>query len=181
MPNPIGVTFAPTTDQAANAKKNWSAAGGAPEAVQVLSLHVPQFAGTRALSPDALLQAPSGGHPVQSVVESILRNLGHEPNFNPPAPAGSPSVGDEQNGLLSLIRQAIGQASQQRFEPTPSVTPGVLPGEQPQPPQVPPAVTREWEQPPPPPFQPPQAPPVSMGAQRQMDKQAWNTNPGMQF
>lgn len=118
--NPIGVTFSPDQNQAQMGKKNWDTMGGTPEAIQILSLHVPKFAGARALAPDALLQQNSN-NPVNAVVESVLRGLGHSPM--PQSPQGaSPEGGD----LLSLIRGAMGHG-QQRFEPTPNVTPGAEP------------------------------------------------------
>lgn len=135
MPQPIGITFSPTPDQASMGKKNLSVAGGVPEAIQILSLHVPKFAGARPLAPEQLLNAPKSDR-VSSVVESVLRSMGIDaassgspaPSMAPPATGGAPS---ESQGLAQMLSNATGggvhPGATQRYEPTPSVTPGLDP------------------------------------------------------
>jgi hypothetical protein len=138
MANPIGITFAPTPDQASMAKQNLSTSGGVPEAIQILSLHLPKFVGARPLAPEALM-TPKPTDRVSSVVQSVLRSVGIDPSQAPgsggvapsatPA-AGSPIIGtpsavpNESRGLAGLLSSAFENA---RYDPLPNVTPGVDP------------------------------------------------------
>lgn len=177
---PIGITFSPTTDQAAMAKKNWSTQGGSPEAIQILSLHVPKVAGPRALAPDQLLQQQPGQNPVQSVVNSILQGLGRLPAPTQGAAAGAPGAvpgatptgANEPQDLAAMLRQVLGNSGTQRFEPTPSVTPGILPGDR-MPTDMPP-VQREWQAP-----AAPSAPPADVPGTFK-DGSVFRTNGGFQ-
>src|SRR5581483_5213029 len=117
MADPIGITFAPTSDAAGQAKQNWQQSRGAPEAVQILSLHLPKFAGAKAISPDALLQSPGQtGDPVSDVVNSVLRDLGHTPFSQQAAAVGQ---SPESGGLAQLLSSVLNQPQ------TPHITPGV--------------------------------------------------------
>lgn len=130
MPNPIGITFAPTPDQAAMGKKNLAVSGGVPEAIQVLSLHVPKFVGARPLAPEALLKAPTSSR-VSSVVESVLRSMGIDTPTGGGSTGITPGATAEPQGLAQMLQQAVGGAGS-RYEPTPSVTPGLDPLNAPQ-------------------------------------------------
>lgn len=133
---PIGITFAPTPDQAEMGQKNFALQGGSPEAIQILSLHLPKFLGARPLAPNDLLTAKST-NPGSAVVDSILRDMGLLPQqATGQARGGAPS---ETGSLADMLRQATGGG--QRFEPTPNVIPGIGPGEPP--PGTLPSVQRE--------------------------------------
>lgn len=135
MPQPIGITFAPTPDAAEMGKKNMALQGGSPEAIQILSLHLPKFTGARPLAPNDLLTAQPSS-PGSAVVDSILQQMGLAP-----APATSMGAPSESNSLAELLRNATGGVGN-RYAPPPHVSPGVETGA-----QAPTPPLAEWKTP----------------------------------
>src|SRR3954466_11472917 len=82
---PIGVTFIPTEDAAAQGQKRGSLEGSGgsdlAEAFKVISLHLPRFLGSRALASPGLLNGPgaagvSGGfNPHAAVFDALLKAM----------------------------------------------------------------------------------------------------------
>lgn len=108
---PYGVSFAPTSDNALNGPKNGSLAG-VPEAIQVLSFHIPRILGAKPIAPAQLLngQGGQGMDPFAMVTQTLLAALakqqlggGLQPSTASPFPT-SPTI------------------------PGPSFTPGTGPG-----------------------------------------------------
>lgn len=98
IPESIGVTFAPTAENAALGRRR-GASQGVQEAIQILSMRLPQVLGARAPAPRALLEAPgaAGGGGAEAIASAVVRSvlqsvLGGE------APAPSPG-----GGLTSLL------------------------------------------------------------------------------
>jgi hypothetical protein len=74
----LGVSFAPTTDNAAMGPKNGSLAG-VPQAIQVISMQLPRLLGARPVAPGSLLGSQGGGgNPVvqSALLQTILKSLG---------------------------------------------------------------------------------------------------------
>lgn len=115
--NPIGVTFAPTNEAALQGRRNLSVSGGVPQAIQILSLHLPKFLGAKPIAPEALLTAPAGNQ-ASAVVQSVLRELGIAEMPNVPSPASH--LGTESGDLAGMLSQATGGLN--RYEPLPNVS-----------------------------------------------------------
>lgn len=79
MTNDFGVTFAPTADQAELAKRR-QGLEGVPQALQILSLHMPRFLGAQAPVNSALTSPNAGAQGIDpylsAVLASIARTLG---------------------------------------------------------------------------------------------------------
>jgi hypothetical protein len=80
MANDYGVTFAPTEEQAELAKRRGNDA--LPEAIRVLSLHMPKFLGARApVAPSLMGQGGAGADPyLSAVMQSLVKTLAPTPN-----------------------------------------------------------------------------------------------------
>lgn len=77
MPSELGASFAPTNDNALDAKRRGSLEG-LPQAIQILSMRMPRFLGARGIAPEQLLNAPGaqGADPfLPAVIQTMLQTL----------------------------------------------------------------------------------------------------------
>ncbi len=85
---PIGITFMPSADAAANGPRQASIEGGTggsdlASAFKILSLHLPQVLGAKAIAPKRLLTsqgsravaAPDGASPYAAVFQALLQSM----------------------------------------------------------------------------------------------------------
>lgn len=136
MPGPIGITFAPTLDNARNAGRNRQLEGvPLQDAVKLLALRLPRVLGVRSLGPLTAerSQAPTG--PESAVLQTLLR--GERPDSVPggaasPAPTARSSAAPEPSPRFARPDQNEGHALMDRiFQelrselPPPSFIPGV--------------------------------------------------------
>ena len=112
MAGPLGITFLPSADQADQGLRQGGREGDLSQVFRLLSLNLrrPKVFGARAISPDALLNAPGaagltggpggGMNPYAAVFEALLRaggfggDLGGEMGGSgaPPVRAGAPRI-----------------------------------------------------------------------------------------
>lgn len=72
MPPPIGISFLPSDDQAANGPMQGNAEGDLGQALKILSLHLPRVLGSRPIASKRLLTNPGGFNPAAAVIQAIL-------------------------------------------------------------------------------------------------------------
>lgn len=69
----LGISFAPTAQNAQDSQRS-GALDGIPQAIRILSLHMPRILGARALAPDALMNAP-GGNGMDPYLSALFQTL----------------------------------------------------------------------------------------------------------
>src|SRR3990167_3724936 len=87
----LGVTFVPTGRE----QRQKQVGSPLQQAIEVLSLRLPQFAGARSPIPQELMGAPGGGGGMNSVIESILAQIlgrGQNPNLGASVPGAAPNA-----------------------------------------------------------------------------------------
>lgn len=73
MDNGLGISFAPTTEQSEMGDRT-GGLEGIPQAIRVLSLRMPRFAGSKAPAPGALLNA-QGGQGFDPFLSALMQTL----------------------------------------------------------------------------------------------------------
>jgi len=86
MPNPIGVTFIPSADNAAQGPQRGALEGPGgsdlAQAFKILCLHLPRVLGAQSLAPRRLLTSPGsaalppGFNPQAAVIQALLQAMG---------------------------------------------------------------------------------------------------------
>lgn len=101
--SPIGVTFMPTADAAANGPRQAGIEGAGTsdlaQAFKILSLHLPSVLGAPAIAPKRLLTsqgsagvaAPAAANPYSAVFQALLQSMGAG-GGNDPMAASAPSA-----------------------------------------------------------------------------------------
>ena len=77
--SPIGVTFIPSAEQAAEGPRRGNLEGDLGQAFKILSLHLPRVLGARPLAPETLLKAKGASaigdvNPYAMVFDALLRS-----------------------------------------------------------------------------------------------------------
>lgn len=129
--NELGVSFAPTPDNAAMGSRNGQLSG-VPRAVQVLSLALPRVVGAKPIAPTDLLTGAGGGgmDPLASaILQTIMRTLGNIPGQPGSLPGGTagpnPPMGGPQGPQGPFPRPPADPMPQPPgpFNPKPRVVP----------------------------------------------------------
>jgi hypothetical protein len=100
---PIGISFIPSADQAANGPQQGNLEGDLSQAFKILSLRLPRILGARAPASSTLLNGPgsaglpNGGNPYAAVIQALLgtkTGTGTVPapnvRYNDPPAVGTP-------------------------------------------------------------------------------------------
>lgn len=129
MSGPFGVTFAPTEDAAAEAKRNQAYGGQRSQAaLKVLRLTPPAVYASSAPAANALLQPPAlsgGGSPDQAVLSSIVKALlGRDAALPAPPPLTVPSPGQSMQDPGTPRESTVlgGRVADAQPPRTPSIT-----------------------------------------------------------
>lgn len=123
MDNGFGVNFAPTHDNSDDAARR-GRLEGIPQAIQILSMHIPRFLGAKALAPDQLLQAqgaqgmdPYAPAALQSLLKTLLPDL---PSMDDAGPFSAPSSAPPPPRIIPGAEDpGVGSTGLEAFEPPP--------------------------------------------------------------
>lgn len=109
--SPIGITFQPSAEAAANGPRQagLEGQGGSDlaQAFKILSLHLPRVLGASAIAPKRLLTsqgsagvaAPAGVNPYSAVFEALLQSMSSGGVMNPSGPMGRGPAGGGGSGM----------------------------------------------------------------------------------
>lgn len=104
MNDGLGVSFAPTAENAEDASRR-GALEGIPAAIKVLSLRLPRFLGARGIAPEELLNG-QGGNGQDPFATGVMGTLINALLGGAPTPVITPGANDRyQGGSLTEVPQ----------------------------------------------------------------------------